>query len=144
MSYQQFQFTISTPDTESKTYSIRLHPGLLDTWHCIQYVNEAGEPHREDGPAEIYKDGDEFWYRDGERIKKPMKQLQENPIRVTTKTRGWKIETYFCDDHLDGYWYTMIDSGEGSVSDSYELAMKKHLAYAWHVTFGHGDLPEVT
>ena len=42
MTYKEFQFTISTPDTESKSYSIRLHNGF-NKWHCIQYVNESGE-----------------------------------------------------------------------------------------------------
>jgi hypothetical protein len=33
----------------------------------IEYYNEQGERHREDGPAVEWNDGDKWWYINGER-----------------------------------------------------------------------------
>ena len=31
----------------------------------VQWLNDKGHVHREDGPAEVWNDGEQYWYRHG-------------------------------------------------------------------------------
>jgi len=37
----------------------------VDKFNDIRYYNEAGQFHRDDGPAIIYNDGEKHWYQNG-------------------------------------------------------------------------------
>ena len=53
---------------ENEYYSILIkedEPDEIDSHGTKIWKNKKGEKHRIDGPAEIYTDGREYWYKDG-------------------------------------------------------------------------------
>ena len=61
----------------------------------IEYINENGEWHREDGPAIIRTNGYEAWYINGK------SHREDGPARIWSDGDGW----YF----LNGIEYTKED-----------------------------------